>query len=86
MTPTVVSEVTRQMTIANDEVFGPVLSALTFDDLAEAFSIANGTHYGLSAGIWTISLAHKTSQQVNYILLTGQTQSAAAAKTPLLLA
>lgn len=53
MAPTVVSDVTRQMTIANDEVFGPVLSALTFNDLDEAISIANGTHYGLSAGIWT---------------------------------
>lgn len=53
MAPTVVSDVTRQMTIANDEVFGPVLAALTFNDLDEAISIANGTHYGLSAGIWT---------------------------------
>jgi betaine-aldehyde dehydrogenase len=53
MAPTVVSDVTRQMTIANDEVFGPVLSVLTFNDLDEAISIANGTHYGLSAGIWT---------------------------------
>ena len=53
MAPTVVSDVTRQMSIANDEVFGPVLSALTFSDLDEAISIANGTHYGLSAGIWT---------------------------------
>jgi len=55
MAPTVVGDVTSGMSIATDEVFGPVLSALTFDNLDEAIAIANGTHYGLSAGIWTNS-------------------------------
>jgi betaine-aldehyde dehydrogenase len=55
MAPTVVSGVTPDMAIARDEVFGPVLSALTFENLDEAISLANATHYGLSAGIWTAS-------------------------------
>lgn len=53
MQPTIISGVAPHMNIANDEVFGPVLSVLTFNDLDEAIAIANGTHFGLSAGIWT---------------------------------
>ncbi|WP_127143984.1 aldehyde dehydrogenase family protein [Pelagibacterium montanilacus] len=51
--PTLMSGVTRDMKIAREEVFGPVLSILTFETLDEAIGIANDTHYGLSAGIWT---------------------------------
>ena len=43
------------MTTAQEEVFGPVLSVLTFDTLDRAIEIANGTHYGLLVGIWTES-------------------------------
>ena len=39
--------------LAHDEVFGPVMAVIPFEDEAEAVSIANGTHYGLVAGIWT---------------------------------
>jgi acyl-CoA reductase-like NAD-dependent aldehyde dehydrogenase len=53
MAPTVVSGVKPDMTIAREEVFGPVLSVLTFDDPAEAVDIANGTDFGLSAGVWS---------------------------------
>jgi acyl-CoA reductase-like NAD-dependent aldehyde dehydrogenase len=53
MAPTVLGAVTPAMTIARDEVFGPVLSVLTFADTAEAVSIANGTDFGLSAGVWS---------------------------------
>jgi betaine-aldehyde dehydrogenase len=41
------------MAIAQQEIFGPVVSVLTFEDLDEAVALANGTPFGLSAGIWT---------------------------------
>ncbi|RDG32834.1 aldehyde dehydrogenase family protein [Streptomyces corynorhini] len=51
--PTVFSNVTQAHTIARDEIFGPVLSVLTFRTPDEAVAKANNTQYGLSAGIWT---------------------------------
>jgi betaine-aldehyde dehydrogenase len=51
--PTVVTGVTPDMAIASEEVFGPVLSILTFDGLDEAVEIANSTLYGLSASVWS---------------------------------
>ena len=43
-------------TLAQEEVFGPVLAALPFDTLDEAIGIANGTQYGLGAAIWTSNI------------------------------
>ncbi|MEV6913116.1 aldehyde dehydrogenase family protein [Amycolatopsis sp. NPDC051071] len=51
--PTVFSEVQQSMRIAREEIFGPVLSVLTFRTPDEAVTKANNTPYGLSAGIWT---------------------------------
>jgi betaine-aldehyde dehydrogenase len=51
--PTVVAGVTPDMAIAREEVFGPVLSVLTFRTLDEAIALANDASYGLSAGIWS---------------------------------
>ena len=51
--PTVVTGVTRDMAIAGEEVFGPVLAVLTFKDLDEAIELANSTLYGLSAAVWS---------------------------------
>jgi betaine-aldehyde dehydrogenase len=51
--PTVFGGVSSSMVIAREEIFGPVLSILTFRDLDEAITLANSTPYGLSAGIWT---------------------------------
>ncbi|MEJ8821615.1 aldehyde dehydrogenase family protein [Variovorax humicola] len=51
--PTVVTGVTRDMAIAKEEVFGPVLAVLTFKDLDEAVELANSTLYGLSAAVWS---------------------------------
>ena len=51
--PTVFTDVTAAMSIAREEIFGPVLSVLAFDTLSEAVSIANSTPFGLSAGIWS---------------------------------
>jgi acyl-CoA reductase-like NAD-dependent aldehyde dehydrogenase len=51
--PTVIRGVTPDMAIARDEVFGPVLSVLTFRTLDEAIALANDASYGLSAGVWS---------------------------------
>ena len=53
MAPTIISGVTPDMKIAREEVFGPVLSVLTFTTRQEAVEIANSTDYGLSAGVWS---------------------------------
>jgi (Z)-2-((N-methylformamido)methylene)-5-hydroxybutyrolactone dehydrogenase len=54
--PTVFTDVTPDMRIAQEEVFGPVLSVIPFDDEDEAIEIANGTVYGLAAGVWTADI------------------------------
>ncbi len=55
--PTIFGDVKPDMTIAREEVFGPVLSVLTFEDPEEAIALANGTDYGLCAGLYTKDLA-----------------------------
>lgn len=63
--PTIVDNVTAEMEVVADEIFGPVLSVLTFETEEEAIKIANATRFGLAAGIWTQSgqrgtrVAHK---------------------------
>jgi acyl-CoA reductase-like NAD-dependent aldehyde dehydrogenase len=51
--PTIFTDVTPQMRIAREEVFGPVLSIIGFEDEADAIRMANDTIYGLAAGVWT---------------------------------
>jgi aldehyde dehydrogenase (NAD+) len=51
--PTVFSEVTPEMTIAQEEIFGPVLSIMPYDDEEDAVRIANGVVYGLAGGVWS---------------------------------
>jgi len=51
--PTVFDKVNNDMTIAQQEVFGPVLSVIEFTDDEEAYHLANDTNYGLAAGVWT---------------------------------
>jgi aldehyde dehydrogenase (NAD+) len=51
--PTIFTDVTNDMRIAREEVFGPILSVIPFDDEDEAFAIANDSPYGLAAGLWT---------------------------------
>jgi len=54
--PTIIRNVTQDMAIAREEVFGPVLSVLTFETIEKALRIANDTPYGLSAGVWSGSI------------------------------
>ncbi|KNE80389.1 MULTISPECIES: aldehyde dehydrogenase family protein [Streptomyces] len=51
--PTVFADVTPDMTIAQEEIFGPVLSILKYEDEEEAVAIANGTVYGLAGAVWS---------------------------------
>ena len=51
--PTVFADVTNDMTIAQEEIFGPVLSVLTFDNDDDALAMANDTDYGLLVSLWT---------------------------------
>jgi len=64
--PTVFDGVATEMTIAREEIFGPVLSVIRFRDEAEALAIANGTTYGLQASVWTsnIDRAHRVARQL----------------------
>jgi len=54
--PTLFTGVDNAMSIARQEIFGPVASVLSFDDMEQAIAIANDTIYGLAAGIWTSDL------------------------------
>lgn len=62
--PTVFDNVKNNMTIAKEEIFGPVLATLSFSHVEEAIRIANETSYGLAACLWTrdINKAHKTAR------------------------
>jgi (Z)-2-((N-methylformamido)methylene)-5-hydroxybutyrolactone dehydrogenase len=59
--PTIFTEVNPDMRIAKEEVFGPVLSIIPFEDDDEAVRIANATVYGLAAGVWTTSIQRALS-------------------------
>jgi (Z)-2-((N-methylformamido)methylene)-5-hydroxybutyrolactone dehydrogenase len=54
--PTVFVDVTPEMRVAQEEIFGPVLAVIPFDTEDEAIEIANGTVYGLAAGVWTADI------------------------------
>lgn len=64
--PTIFGDVKNDMKIAQEEIFGPVLATLTFDDLEQVAAIANQNPYGLAAAIWTkdVKKAHTLSKRL----------------------
>ena len=65
--PTIVRAASYKDRIAQEEVFGPFVTVLTFKDDAEAMQIANGTDYGLGSGLWTgnVQRAHKFARDIH---------------------
>lgn len=70
--PTVFANVDNKMTIAQEEIFGPVLSIIPYDDEEDAVKIANDTIYGLAGGVWSGS--EERAQRVARRLRTGQVE------------
>lgn len=67
MAPTIVADVTPEMALSREEVFGPVLAVTRFKTAEEAVRIANSTVYGLASAVWTSSLttAHTMVRAIN---------------------
>jgi acyl-CoA reductase-like NAD-dependent aldehyde dehydrogenase len=76
--PTVFSNVTPDMRIAREEIFGPVLSVFRWSDVDDAIRMANATEYGLTAAIWTrdLNAALRTAKRVQsgYVWINGVSQ------------
>lgn len=64
--PTIFSETKPDMTIAREEIFGPVLTTFAFDSFEQAMELANDTTYGLFSGVWTkdLTTAHKAARNI----------------------
>jgi aldehyde dehydrogenase (NAD+) len=65
--PTVLKNVTNDMRVAREEIFGPVLVAIPFDSEEEVIALANDTEYGLGSGVWTQNLgrAHRVARALH---------------------
>ncbi len=79
--PTVFSEVTPEMTIAQEEIFGPVLAIMPYEDETDAVRIANDSLYGLAGGVW--SADQERAKRVARRIRTGQVEINGGAFNPL---
>lgn len=85
MAPTIVTHVTPDATLAQKEVFGPVLAVTAFDSDSDALRIANSTVYGLAGGVWTsnLSRAHRVVRGVRTGVMHVNTYGGADGTVPL---
>ncbi|WP_299297272.1 aldehyde dehydrogenase family protein [uncultured Tateyamaria sp.] len=85
MAPTIVTGVTRDATLTQKEVFGPVLGVTPFETETEAIQLANATNYGLAGGVWTSNLgrAHRMIRAVRTGVMHVNTYGGADGTVPL---
>ena len=79
--PTVFSDVRSDMTIAQEEIFGPVLAIMPYEDEEDAVRIANDSVYGLAGGVWSSDPEH--AKRVARRIRTGQVEINGATFNPL---
>lgn len=84
ISPTIFADVDNRSTIAQEEIFGPVLSIMPFEDEEQGIRIANETKYGLASGLWTsdLSRAHRVSRKIDAGTVWVNTYRMAAAQAP----
>lgn len=82
--PTVLGDVSADMKVAREEIFGPVLTVSKFDSLQEAMTLANGIEYGLWAGVWTrdIGRAHRVARDIEAGIITINEEPVTFPQTP----
>ena len=81
VSPTLVTDVTPEMSVARNEVFGPLLSVLTYDTEKQALELANSSRYGLSGAVWSRDSVRATDfaarMKTGQVILNGAAQNLA---------